>query len=557
MQRLFVILFVYTVIWALPGSAQNLLSHYLAANNALAQSDFQTADIRFQQALAIDESAAEILSNAVLPALIVDDFDRAVDYARRLDRQDLQSEIAELILLTEAVNREDFDAASSLLEEAEASFPPILHGLLSGWVALGQGSINKALSSLDRMEEPLAAEIFGQFHKALVLASVGDFEGADKILTGDERGNLRLTTGSILAHVQILSELGERDRALLLHDSLRQALAPEIWNQQRRQILASVLPYDKISTAKEGVAETFLSLATVLESHQADYLNLALAKLSSILIEQNELTLFAAEQFVGLGQFELALREYDKIKPGDFEFLDSEFGRADALVDAGQNQAAIEVLRGLERDLPNDPRLSIAIGDIYRMDNLCIDALKAYARAEEVIDRFRADHWFIYHAKGICNFELDRWDEAEASFRRALELSPNRASVLNYLGYSLVERNEKLDEAQDMIRLAADLRPDSGAIADSLGWVYYRLGKFKEAVAPMEKAIALLPTDPVINDHLGDVYWKVGREREAEFQWRRALSFEPLEKDAARIRDKLERGLDIILQEEQAFAGAQ
>ena len=114
---------------------------------------------------------------------------------------------------------------------------------------------------------------------------------------------------------------------------------------------------------------------------------------------------------------------------------------------------------------------------------------------------------------------------------------------------------EKLEEAQDMIRKAADLRPDSGAIADSLGWVYYRLGKFEEAVAPMEKAIALIPTDPVVNDHLGDLYWMVGREREAEFQWRRALSFDPAEKDAARIRAKLDRGLDVVLTEEQAQLG--
>jgi len=94
------------------------------------------------------------------------------------------------------------------------------------------------------------------------------------------------------------------------------------------------------------------------------------------------------------------------------------------------------------------------------------------------------------------------------------------------------------------------LRPDSGYIVDSLGWVFYRLGRFEEAVAPMERAVELLPTDPIVNDHLGDVYWMVGRQREARFQWERALSFAPTDDDAARIRRKLEIGLDRVLEDE-------
>ncbi|MEM9972515.1 MAG: tetratricopeptide repeat protein, partial [Pseudomonadota bacterium] len=139
---------------------------------------------------------------------------------------------------------------------------------------------------------------------------------------------------------------------------------------------------------------------------------------------------------------------------------------------------------------------------------------------------------------------------AEADFRRALELNPGQPQVLNFLGYSLVEQRRNLDEALGMIEQAVASRPDSGYIVDSLAWVYYRLGRFEDAVEPMERAVELLPTDPIINDHLGDVYWMVGREREARFQWERALSFEPEEEDATRIRLKLEIGLDEVLAQE-------
>jgi Flp pilus assembly protein TadD len=104
-----------------------------------------------------------------------------------------------------------------------------------------------------------------------------------------------------------------------------------------------------------------------------------------------------------------------------------------------------------------------------------------------------------------------------------------------------------------MIERAVRAEPEDGYITDSLGWVFYRLGRYEEAVKPMLRAVELTPDDPVINDHLGDVLWKVGRKREAEFQWRRALSFGPSDDlDLDRVRKKLEVGLDEVLQEEQA-----
>ena len=123
---------------------------------------------------------------------------------------------------------------------------------------------------------------------------------------------------------------------------------------------------------------------------------------------------------------------------------------------------------------------------------------------------------------------------------------------MNYLGYSLLEQNVKLDEALEMIERAVAAVPNDGYITDSLGWALYRLRRFEEAVTHMERAAELTPVDPIVSDHLGDTLWAVGRRLEAEFQWRRAMSFEPEEADAARIRRKLEVGLDAVLKEEGA-----
>ena len=116
--------------------------------------------------------------------------------------------------------------------------------------------------------------------------------------------------------------------------------------------------------------------------------------------------------------------------------------------------------------------------------------------------------------------------------------------MLNYLGYSWVDKGMNFDEALKMIQKAVDLRPNDGYIVDSLGWAYYQLGRDDEAVAALETAVELRADDPVINDHLGDAYWTVGRKREALFQWAHARDLEP-EKDALpKILAKLEHGLD-------------
>ena len=98
---------------------------------------------------------------------------------------------------------------------------------------------------------------------------------------------------------------------------------------------------------------------------------------------------------------------------------------------------------------------------------------------------------------------------------------------MNYLGYSWVDMGMNLDEAMDLIRKAVDLRPSDGYIVDSLGWAYYRLGKFDDAVRELERAVSLKPDDPVLNDHLGDAYWRGGRQLEATFQWAHARDMKP------------------------------
>lgn len=256
-----------------------------------------------------------------------------------------------------------------------------------------------------------------------------------------------------------------------------------------------------------------------------------------------------------LGQYDLAVATYKQIPNDSPDYHAAELGRAEALRRSAKPDAAIEVLEKLAKDYPSQPQAFVALGDLQRQQEAYDRAATAYDKALQLTDPGAPNMWFLHYARGICHERLGNWPGAEADFRAALELNPDQPQVLNYLGYSLVEKQEKLDEALDLIERAVAARPDSGYIVDSLGWVLFRLGRYDEAVGHMERAVELMPVDPVVNDHLGDVLWAVGRVREAEFQWRRALSFIKAddtdgEADPERIRRKLEIGLDRVLAEE-------
>jgi tetratricopeptide (TPR) repeat protein len=267
--------------------------------------------------------------------------------------------------------------------------------------------------------------------------------------------------------------------------------------------------------------------------------------------------LLAAGLLEQMERFELATETYNLVGREDPAFYAAELGRSDALRRSGKPDAAIEVLQSLAETHSDLPVVHSSLGDALRQLERFEEAAAAYDIALSKYDEENSGQWFIYYARGITHERLGIWEKSEADFRKALELNPDQPQVLNYLGYSLVEKQIKLDEALDMIERAVAARPDSGYIVDSLGWVLYRLGRYDEAVGHMERATELMPIDPIVNDHLGDVYWSVGRFLEAEFQWKRALSFvdhgdAAQEADPDRIRRKLEVGLDQVLDEEGA-----
>ena len=129
----------------------------------------------------------------------------------------------------------------------------------------------------------------------------------------------------------------------------------------------------------------------------------------------------------------------------------------------------------------------------------------------------------------------------------SLKINPDDAYVLNYLAYSWLERNHKIDDSIKMLEKAHLLKKNDPFILDSVGWAYYLIGDTKKAEYFLKKAIQIMPNDPVVNDHYGDVLWKLNRKIQAKYYWQSVLSFEKTEEDMKKkINIKLLKGLNKI-----------
>ncbi|WP_372602604.1 tetratricopeptide repeat protein [Actibacterium sp.] len=537
---------------------ESVAGAYLAARHASFYSDYKAAAQYYAQALIRDPANPQLLESALLSFTALGDVGKALVIARRMEQLELGNQASDMLLLAEVLQQEKFDAALQDIKDGR-SIGPLVDGLLVAWAEFGQGRMTEALAAFDAATNEPALAVFGAYHKALALAAAGDFEGArDLFGQGDGRA-MRLTRRGVLAEIQVLSQLEENDTAIAVLDEVFGLdIDPGLMDLRARLVAGDVIPFTTIRDGRDGAAEVFYTVAGALKGEANDTYTLLYSRIAEYLRPAHvDALLLSASLLESQEQYDLATATFLKVPAGDPGFYAAELGRAETLEKAGRIEAAIEVMTQMSKTMANIAIVHVTLGDMFSRQEQFADALKAYDKAVALFDEPKRVQWVVYYARGIANERLGNWPEAEADFRMALSLDPDQARVLNYLGYSYVEQKINLDEALDMIERAAASRPDSGYIIDSLGWVYYRLGRFAEAVEPMERAVELLPVDPVVNDHLGDVLWAVGRRNEAQFQWKRALSFIdfediPTDVDPDRIRRKLAVGLDKVLEEEGA-----
>ena len=522
---------------------------YLAGRHALSTKDFDAASTYLSRAIEDDLENPELLNGLISVQVSLGDIGAAKISSDNLDLLGVQTQLSNMVKIAIQLRNRDFDNAKQQIEN-EQGINPLLDKIVTGWAFADQGNFEDAETIFDEIGKGSSLAQFSQMQKASMLAAYGRYESALNTIENLEKNSNRVSIDARALKVQLLLKLDNKEEATeyfskIFGDGVNSDAA-----NLRMQVEDHPNAYsiEESLSLEAGIAYAFYAIADILKDDADPNTALLYVRLAQYLNENSQKAiLLAADLLEQMGQYDLAVEEYAKISPSSSYFLSSELGRVGALRDGGKTEAALEVLYYLSREFSDIGIVHNSLGDFLRREERYSEAKIAYDRAVDIYRENNNVSWVVLYARGITHERLQEWDKAESDFRNALTINPDQANVLNYLGYSLIDRGEKLDEAMTMIEKAVSLQPESGYIVDSLAWGLFKLGQYETAIPHMEKAAELMPVDPIVTDHLGDLYWAVGRQLEAKFQWRRALSFDPELKDATRIREKLRIGLDRVL----------
>ena len=191
--------------------------------------------------------------------------------------------------------------------------------------------------------------------------------------------------------------------------------------------------------------------------------------------------------------------------------------------DLGDADHALKEVHSLLKGTPEDRVVYITLAQMNTRLKRYPDAEQALDKAEQLSTK-QDDKEYVWFLRGSTFERQKRYADAEVEFKKVIASDPQHAMALNYLGYMLADQNMKLDEALGYIKRALDADPNNGAYLDSVGWAYFRLGKYEAAEENLIKAAQKINTDPTVHDHLGDLYQKVGKLKLAATHWERALT---------------------------------
>jgi tetratricopeptide (TPR) repeat protein len=195
---------------------------------------------------------------------------------------------------------------------------------------------------------------------------------------------------------------------------------------------------------------------------------------------------------------------------------------ATMLGERGHVDEAVTQLQSFMTGRPIDRSIYISIAQIYLQAKRFDPAEKAIQKALD-LSPTPEDQEYVLFVQGSIFERQKKYDQAEQTFKKVLTVDPLNASASNYLGYMLADRGVRLDESVKYIQKALELDPNNGAYLDSLGWAYFKMGRYDLAAPPLEKAASKIQDDPTIHEHLGNVYLRQGKTVMAQEQWQRAL----------------------------------
>lgn len=530
----------------------SLAGSFLAAQIATKQNDDDAASSYYQRSLELDPDNTELKRLYFLALTATGQIAKAAEIARSVPSTAEQSAVVRMVMAVDAMKKKSWAKVAEILKSpGRTDLDMLIEKTVLAWSVFGAGDAKQAIEIASTIEGPDWALVVRDYHAGLIAAASGDDKQAESFLasaTGNE------------AAAAVLSETFARAMEALARSQARMGEIDKAKETVERggRLFSNHAPFDAlkadldasrplaplVASAQQGAGEIFFNIGTAISRQGGTPFAQGYLQLADYLSPGSDVVIMAlAGVYEAQKRQERANAYYERIAPDSAYHRRAELEYALNLNDLKRVDESKAKLRALVAENPDDILTYMTLGGLLSQHEEYEEASKVYHEAMARLGEPGPRDWNVFYRAAIAHERLKQWDQAEPLFRKALELSPRQADVLNYLGYSWIDMGRNLEEGLDMIRKAVDLSPRKGYIIDSLGWAYYRLGRYDEAVTELERAVQMLPQDPTLNDHLGDAYWKTGRKLEATFQWNHALANEPQPGDEAKIREKLEKGL--------------
>ena len=521
---------------------------YLAGGAALRDFNFGAAAFYYENALRFDPENLDLKRELMIAYINNGDFDAALPLAEELKDVLEIERISRLALGINALRNEQYSLVQPLLILSQPNdIENLITGIVTAWAHFGAGNTETALTTIDALEGPDWYSLFQFYHAALIADAAGRNEQAGKFydlaLNNASGGSASPLT--YLRMIEAYAGYSVRNGDLLeAKEIIERGLGIAPNNPTLVALSVSISTDSVIRFTKEpahGASEILLNVGSAINRDGAETFASIYLEMARATNPSEPQTLFELGAIADrLGLTERSIELFSAVPSESSLFRTAALQRGLGLSRLDRNEEAVETLRGLVAESPEDYGGYIALGGVLASDQKYDDVIEVYEEALNHLDRTDERFWPLHYRLGIAYERTKQWPKAEKTFKYALELSPNQPDILNYLGYSWVDMNINLDEGIEMIEKAVEMRPRDGYIVDSLGWAHYRLGRFEEAVEALERAADLRPRDPTINDHLGDAYWRVGRKLEAAYQWSQVLDMEPEDVDMVKVETKLE-----------------
>jgi len=533
-------------------ASSSLSGSFLAAQIASKDNDDEAAVAFYERAVALDPENRELKYMLFLALTSNGRVADAVGIGRSLPQTGDQAGFIRLVMAVQAVKQKSWAKVPEILGEPEGGELDVLvERLLNAWASFGAGDVDAALAQVRAVDGADWANVVRDYHGGLIAAAAGRDLDAETFLqqaTKDDSLAAVLSETylrAIEALVRVEDRLGKPEAAQqALDNGLRLLPNHPPFRALKAELESKTAVPPLVTTAQQGASELFFNVGSAISrqggaSFAQGYLQLA----EHMNPGSDVISVALAGVFENQKNHARANTYYERIGATSPYYRRARLEYALNLNEMKQVDEAKKVLDELIAQDPDDLIAYTTLGGVLSQHEEYRAAADIYDKAVARLGTPRNSNWDLFYRRGIAYERLKEWDKAEPNFRKSLELSPDQANVLNYLGYSWIDMGINLEEGMAMIRKAVELKPGSGFIVDSLGWAHYRLGQYEDAVVELERAVELMPEDPVVNDHLGDAYWMVGRRLEATFQWNHALANKPEPADELKIREKLAKGL--------------